>query len=182
MAMNPPPPMPAPAPPGGPPPQGGGGMPAELQPDTIVSALPDGDFSMKAMKRLADSINDAIPVLAPEVEQKIELPPEMKAGVQGKLPPMLAVPAVVILTVASGIEPRYAMAPSAFTDDKAVTKASSLIDAAVKDKAILAAVKGEPAKKSKGGPMPEENDVSEEIEMKEEIKEKAPPPAAAKYM
>ena len=164
-----------------------GGAPA-FSPESIVAELPEGDFSLKAMQRLADSINDAIPVLAPEVgEQKIEIPPEMKRGHQGKLPPQLAVPALVILQVASSIEPKYAMAASALVDDKALGKVSALIDTAAKDKAVIAAATGEespPAKgkaKSKGAPMPEEDDVSEEIEMKEKITEKGPPPGVAKY-
>jgi len=178
------PPMPA-SPPNAPPMDGG--APA-FNPDTIVAELPEGDFSLKAMQRLADSINDAIPVLAPEVgEQKIEIPPEMKRGHQGKLPPQLAVPALVILTVAATIEPKYTMAASALVDDKALGKLSALIDTAAKDKAVIAAATGAesppPKGKSKGAPMPKDDDTSEEVEMEEkvEVTEKAPPPGVAKY-
>lgn len=176
------PPMPPPSPAA---PPMDGGAPA-FSPESIVAELPEGDFSLKAMKRLADSINDAIPVLAPEVgEQKIEIPDEMKRGHQGKLLPQLAVPALVILQVASSIEPKYAMAASALVDDKALGKVSALIDTAAKDKAVIAAATGAeppmPKGKSKGAPMPEEDDESEEIEMKEKVTEKGPPPGVAKY-
>lgn len=177
--MNPPAPMPSP---GGPMPAAPSSepqIPADLAPDAVASALPQGEFKAASVTKLAAVLRDAIKALTGQDAPEIPLP-EMEGSFEGTVPPELAAMALRLLWVASQVDPKYEVKAAELKDENALKTLIALMGALAKDKKVLAAAKGEGEKPSPTNPKAEKKVVETEPHLESEEPEHQMP-AAAKY-
>lgn len=179
--MNPPaPPMPSP---GGPMPGPSAAqsdpIPADLAPEAIASALPQGEFKAATVMKLATVLRDTIKALTGQDAPEIPLP-ELEASFEGTIPPELAAMALRLLWVASQVDPKYEVKPAELKDENAIKTLIALMGALAKDKKVLMVAKGEEEKPSPTNPKAEKKVVEPEPHLESEEPEHKMP-AAAKY-
>jgi len=174
--------MPAPGgPPSGPPPAAPSEpqIPADLAPDAVAAALPQGEFKAASVTKLAAVLRDTIKALTGQDAPEIPLPP-MEGTIEGTVPPELAAMALRLLWVASQVDPKYEVKAAELKDENALRTLIALMGALAKDKKVLAAAKGEGEKPSPTNPKAEKKVVETEPHLESEEPEHKMP-AAAKY-
>jgi len=154
------PPMPPPPPPGGPPAPNDGAQ----SPDAILAELPEpktGAYKEEALTRLSDAVLEMWPMLAevaklPEAPKTL-VPPDYESG---KLPAMLAVPAILFARLGAEVtgNKRYEPVVSDLATDQGVRQLAAMLVMLAKDKAFIKAVEAEGE-----GDMGEEDTSEEEM-------------------
>ena len=116
----------------------------QMQQIAATAPMPEKPYTYKAIDKFADSMNNFVSKVVPEMSAAEYNPPEGEKRLDGPLPPEVYVPFAIIMGFISqlGEFEKFITPPESLVSDTALKKATANFGRMEKDKKLLEALQG----------------------------------------